>query len=100
RHGINLNERPAYKVDCRTDEVPDLPVRIAFIGRLHPIKGLHILIEAICQLPALPATLDIYGVVQDEKSGQYQRTLVSIAEGDGRIRFHEPLGSTEIGHTL
>ncbi|HRQ38939.1 MAG TPA: glycosyltransferase family 4 protein [Chloroflexota bacterium] len=37
------------------------PVRVLFVGNLTPRKGLHTLIEALCQLPATDWRLDVVG---------------------------------------
>ena len=52
-----------------TNEIPenildtaiDLPLRVVFIGRISEVKGLHILIDAICNLPEDKISLYIYG---------------------------------------
>ncbi|MEO9145219.1 MAG: glycosyltransferase [Ginsengibacter sp.] len=38
-----------------------LPIRVVYIGRITPLKGLHLLIEAVLQLPPEKIFLDIYG---------------------------------------
>ena len=41
-------------------------MRLVFIGRISPVKGLHLLIEAMQDLPPDKITLDIYGEINDE----------------------------------
>lgn len=42
------------------------PIRLLFIGRISPFKGLHILIDALAELPEGKIQLDIYGQVADD----------------------------------
>jgi glycosyltransferase involved in cell wall biosynthesis len=43
---------------------PARALRLAFIGGIYPVKGVHILIEAFTQLPRGVATLDLHGVLE------------------------------------
>lgn len=40
-------------------------IRLIFIGRIDPIKGIHLLIQAVMELPFDKIQLDIYGPVTD-----------------------------------
>ncbi|HET9058234.1 MAG TPA: glycosyltransferase [Chitinophagaceae bacterium] len=42
-----------------------LPIRLMFLGRISPLKGLHLLIEAIKNFPETDIELDIYGQPAD-----------------------------------
>ena len=75
------------------------PLRIAFLGRFDPAKGVHILIQAVRSVPGLSLRLDIYGVRQDE-GGQYERELRRMAAADARIEFHRPVAGTQVISTL
>lgn len=75
------------------------PLRIAFLGRLDPIKGLPILIEALRGLPSVPVALDCYGLEQGGASG-HARALRALAAGDARITWQPPVPSAEVVATL
>ncbi len=71
-------------------------VKMVFLGRLDPTKGVHILLEALKAFPDLPIFLDIYGIVQGEGGLSYLRRLREIAGNDQRISFHNPVPTTEV----
>ncbi len=88
---------PAEKVHLiRTAGPPPLPprqrtpmqggvLRLVYWGRCHPVKGLHLVIEAIRALPAeAPIQLDFYGPYWD---GAYGQELKRRINGDRRFRL-------------
>ena len=78
----------------------DFKLRIAFLGRLHPTKGIHVLIRAFHDDSQLPAKLDIYGVLQGGADDGYQQELLRISDGDPRIAFKSPIPSEKVVRTL
>jgi glycosyltransferase involved in cell wall biosynthesis len=75
-------------------------LKVVFLGRLDPTKGIHILIQAICSNPNLAVHLDIYGISQGEANDHYQKTLRALVGTDSRIQFKLPISSEEIIPTL
>jgi glycosyltransferase involved in cell wall biosynthesis len=73
-----------------------LPIRAAYAGRLNPHKGVHILIEALRRIPTAPLHLDIYGIAQASSDWAYKAGLETLAEGDSRICFRNPLQSDQV----
>ncbi len=60
-------------------------LRLVYWGRCHPVKGLHLVIEAIRRLPAnAPIQLDFYGPYWDSAYGQ---ELLERITGDHRFRL-------------
>src|SRR5262249_16340755 len=84
----------------RPDARSGSPTRIPFLGRLHPTKGVHVLIEALRSLPKEALELAIYGLVQDESASQYERELRRMAADDKRIKFHPPVPAEDVIWTL
>lgn len=76
-------------------EVPD-EVQLAFVGRLDPTKGLHVLIHAFRMVPTLKISLHVYGVVQSSAHAAYRKEMLTLANEDPRISFREPIGSQEV----
>ncbi|WP_180540777.1 glycosyltransferase [Nevskia soli] len=75
-------------------------LRVAFLGRLSPEKGLHILVDALRHLPTVAIRLDIFGLCQSESDIQYRRRLSSLLAGDQRVSFRTPLSRQELVPTL
>ncbi len=97
---------PARKVHLiRTAGPPPLPprqrtpmqdgvLRLVYWGRCHPVKGLHLVIEAIQGLPAdAPIQLDFYGPYWDSTYGQQ---LLSRIKGDPRFRLQSSLAKEQL----
>jgi len=75
-------------------------IRIAFLGRVARVKGIHLLLEAMSRVAAPGLTLDIYGVVQDEEGrGLIEKFSRQIA-ADTRIRFLPALAFDDVIPTL
>ena len=71
-------------------------VRIAFLGRLDPVKGVHILIQALLSCPAVNLQMDIFGICQGTRDEEYGRELKLAAARDSRITFHPPISASQV----
>jgi glycosyltransferase involved in cell wall biosynthesis len=61
-------------------------LRVGYIGTINPHKGVHVLLEAFRRLPEnTRASLEVIG--EPRTHPDYFERLVSIADGDPRIRF-------------
>lgn len=58
------------------------PLRLLYVGKLAPLKGLHLFLQAAVQVK-MPFSLAVYG----RGSGLYERRLRRIVRGDSRVRF-------------
>lgn len=59
-----------------------------YVGRFHPTKGVHLLIDAVKRLPAsLPLTLQLYGTASGQEEQTYLSALRLRAGEDRRITF-------------
>lgn len=69
-------------------------LRLVYWGRCDPLKGLHLVIEAILKLPSdAPIQLDFYGPYWD---GSYGRHLQSQIAGDSRFQLKGNLQKGEL----
>lgn len=75
-------------------------LRVAFLGRLDPVKGVDLILQAVRALPGAPVTLHIYGVNQGGTSNAYLRRLLQVAAGDPRIQFRPAVPPEEVVRLL
>jgi glycosyltransferase involved in cell wall biosynthesis len=67
-------------------------LRIGYVGRVHPVKGLRLLVSALKALPsALPIELHAYGTARSAEEQEYLSAVRVMAGGDSRIIFHGEL---------
>jgi glycosyltransferase involved in cell wall biosynthesis len=93
RHG--LAPYPSF-----TTEAPSTgPLRVAFLGRLHPTKGPDLLIRAVQLLSTVDIDLHLFGIVQpgDEP---YADELRRLADRDPRIVFEQPVAPHQVVDVL
>ncbi len=96
RHGINWTPDQTTAATRDSTREPGDTLRLAFVGRLDSTKGLHLLISAFKMAPALKARLDVYGIVQGSANVAYQKEMLTLANGDPRISFLEPVAPEQV----
>jgi len=70
------------------------PLRLIFLGRIHPVKGVHVVVDALRRLPDAPIELDVYGITQN--GSDYVSSLQETIESDARITWQDPIPSREV----
>jgi glycosyltransferase involved in cell wall biosynthesis len=86
-HGV---ARDAVALTSRTRREPGR-VRMAHLGRVDPVKGTRLLIEALRSAPDAAVSLDIFGIVQSDSGRELLGDLQSLAGADVRIQFRAAL---------
>jgi glycosyltransferase involved in cell wall biosynthesis len=76
------------------------PLRIAFLGRLQPTKGVHLLVGTLRGNPQLSVRLDIFGVAQGQADRSYAERLAEVTCGDPRIAFRAPIPNAQVMERL
>ena len=66
-------------------------LRLAHLGRVDPIKGTALLIDALRHAPDASVSLDIFGVVQSSAGAGMLEGWRQLAQGDARVRFLPPI---------
>ena len=89
RHGLPT---PAVSM---AEDVPPLPLRLAFLGRLDPGKGIDLIIAALRLIPDLPLSLDLY-TIQATRDDPVAEELLGQAQDDPRVRFKSPIPSMQV----
>lgn len=70
-------------------------LKVAFFGRLDPVKGAHILLAALRKLPAADIRLDLYAVPSPAETA-YGGMLRAQAAGDSRVTLAAPVESSAV----
>jgi glycosyltransferase involved in cell wall biosynthesis len=74
------------------------PLRVGFLGRLDPVKGLDVLLDAVASLPLqTPIEVVIRGMRQDE---EYARAVTGRVARDSRVRLAPPVSRAELATEL
>jgi glycosyltransferase involved in cell wall biosynthesis len=81
----------------RGSSAADGAVRLVFVGRIDPLKGLHLLLEALAGLPADKINLDIYGQVADER---YHQECMALSEKMNNVGWKGIMNQKEVIPTL
>jgi glycosyltransferase involved in cell wall biosynthesis len=90
RHG--LPEEYLRGSGVASTRVAGQRLRVGYIGRMHPVKGLGVLVSAMRVLPpSLPIELHIYGTARGDEERQYLSTVRLLAGNDHRIVFQGEL---------
>jgi len=95
RHGVHAPTSAVSPMLPRRDS----KLHIAFLGRLRPEKGLHVLLQAMALIPDAPIQLDIYGIMQPGSEGGYSRVVRELSAADSRVAWLPPI-SGEVFSTL
>jgi glycosyltransferase involved in cell wall biosynthesis len=74
----------------RANGRPDGPLRVGFVGRYHPMKGLDILIDSLAHVPATtPLEVHVWGTARSPVERAYRATVVERARRHSGVVFHE-----------
>lgn len=76
---------------------PRGPLRLCFLGRLDPTKGVELLLAALAAIPEQEIALDLYGV---PSSPAYRDRLAARIATDSRVRLLSPIPSAAVVQTM
>jgi glycosyltransferase involved in cell wall biosynthesis len=99
RQGL-CHDPPARVATPAPVETPDRPLRLIFLGRLDPTKGLDVLLAALGTDRELKVTLDVYGVLQGDGQDGYQQRLQALIKADPRVVLKSPIPADQVVTTL
>ncbi|MBW4662636.1 MAG: glycosyltransferase family 4 protein [Chroococcus sp. CMT-3BRIN-NPC107] len=78
-----IEVKPSYQINSQTK----LPLKILWAGRICPAKGLHIVVEALKQLPRESYILDVYGHEEDKSYVKNLRTEIEKEHLETTVSF-------------
>jgi glycosyltransferase involved in cell wall biosynthesis len=94
RQGIAATARPPRSM--RTSG----PLKLVFVGRIEPAKGVHLLTRALRSLGESRIELHVYGITQGDAHARYRADLRAAAARDPRIVLHDPLAPDAVVPTI
>lgn len=75
-------------------------LRIIYVGRVEPVKGIHILTRALRAIPDANVELHVYGVVQSGSQARYRQDLLDDMALDNRVKLHDPVSPDHVIETI
>lgn len=100
-HGVDTR---AFQPGTNQTDAKTSPIRITCIGRIRPEKGVHILVEALCQvLPSHPGVqMHFIGKVAPAHQAffQEQQRKLTAAGIAAQITWHDEIPATEVAAHL
>jgi glycosyltransferase involved in cell wall biosynthesis len=91
---------PVTPSPVRLPRARDAELRLAYVGRLHATKGVHVVVRALAACPELRLTLDVYGIAQVDDGARSRDEVVALSAFDSRVQFHAPLAPDRVVETL
>lgn len=82
-HGVEIiRTKPGEKINGH-------PLRFGYLGRIDPLKGLHILLEALERVPTKTlCELHIFGATRNQWDEEYYRTTLANYRGKQKLFIH------------
>ena len=74
------------------------PLKLAFLGRLDPTKGVDLLINALKLVPEISVTLDVFGIASPDDAAA--QGILAQAKSDKRITIKSPIPASQVVPTL
>ena len=97
---ITLSRQGIRAARQRATRAPSSLLRLVYVGRVEPGKGVRILAEALHQIPTAQLELHIYGVVQNQSHQRYRAELQRDIARDPRMVLRETVPPDEMVHTI
>lgn len=94
KQGLPLGHAP---IELSSHKTHSDHIRLVFIGRIFPEKGLDVLLKAMLEVDESSCSLDIYGQVDDK---DYFIKCEALYKNKSNINYHGFLNSKEIVNTL
>jgi glycosyltransferase involved in cell wall biosynthesis len=88
---------PAGRDAARPPRATAGPLRVGYLGRFNPMKGVDVLVRAVRSLPAsVPISLTLHGTSNSGEEEAYFRDLRRLSGDDSRINVAGPVARAEL----
>lgn len=99
RQGLSHNFlQTALKARCDVRQAG--PLRLLYLGRWHPVKGIDVVVRALRALPQLDVSLAIHAVDGGEEEAACRRAVEALIGDDPRIVVAGPAKRADVSRTL
>ncbi|MGQ0456061.1 MAG: glycosyltransferase [Hyphomicrobium sp.] len=77
------------------------PLKVIFVGRWDPVKGVDVLVRAVRALPkSCNVTVTLHAIARDEEALRYRESVRAWADGDARIIIADPVEHGALANVL
>lgn len=94
---VSSNETLSEATDPSAVAIPGPVLRVVYLGRISPIKGVHLLLSALADLgPSVRLDLDLYGDAVDATYFNECRAVASRIDARLCVTFHGPVAHEDV----
>jgi glycosyltransferase involved in cell wall biosynthesis len=101
RQGVSQEFLDAVRAGAVTRSRDDAPLRLLFLGRWDPAKGVDVVVRAMRSLPGdIEVDLTIRAIPGPLGESAYEAGVRALASGDPRISIEGPVARSDLAATL
>lgn len=93
------NFRPLFALPPHAPRAPGAPLRAAFLGRISPVKGLALALDALAETSA-PVDYSVYGPISDQAHWDECRAKIAALPAHIRVTHAGELGNDAVGAAM
>jgi glycosyltransferase involved in cell wall biosynthesis len=100
-HDIHLvtNFRPLFDLPVHQPRLEGEPLRLAFVGRISPVKGLDFALDVLAKVPA-PVRYDIFGPQSEAEYWQACQRKISAMPSHIDVRYRGEISNAQVALEL
>lgn len=93
------NFRPLFALPPHQPRAPGMPLRAAFLGRISPVKGLALALDALAET-AVPVDYTIYGPISERDHWEECQAKIAVLPAHIRVRYAGELTNDAVAATM
>ena len=101
RQGVEPRFAARVQAAVRVGTAAEGVFRLLYLGRWHPVKGVHVLVEAVRRIPEkVSLDLVVHGIGEGSEERAYEAKVRRLAKSDVRIHFGPAISRERLAETL